>query len=240
MTGSLHVWSLLGACGGNRGTGPSDDHYINKLDARTVRPGGVRQRGHGGADDHGNGGRMHRRHGYLLAALVASCGFHPSSATSDEDAATTEAPIDASSVDTQVDAHETNDVACAAAGGTYEDTTCTIDVTDPGPVGCPPGLTCDINCKGDGTCNAGVDCSLSVCTIQCRGDHSCSGDQIECSANGCELDCLGKHSCSGSNIACLGGTCTYECGPGGGCGDTSCINTICSGGGTCTQGNDCP
>ena len=81
---------------------------------------------------------------------------------------------------------------------------------------CPPGLKCQVDCKGD-TCSGKIDCTRGKsCIINCE-QRACT-DSIDCGAAACTISCS-QDSCGGS-ILCGSGGCKLTCS------DHSCQNLI--------------
>lgn len=89
------------------------------------------------------------------------------------------------------------------------------------PIACPPDWTCNIDCRTNQACRAGISCTnAAACNIVCGGSGSCKN--IACGDGPCNVMCIGSNSCS-DNIAC-GNSC--RC-------DITCTGT---GDQTCQQG----
>jgi hypothetical protein len=117
---------------------------------------------------------------------------------------------------------------------------CLIDCTQAncdGPVKCPPGFSCEIDCNEDGSCTHGVDCTDSVsCDVTCTGDGSCKG--VVCGDGRCDVTCLGDQSCRTVNCekSCA---CDVTCGDAADCTAVTCTAPQCDGafGGGCRSSN---
>ena len=92
--------------------------------------------------------------------------------------------------DAELDAGlDVNPANCAARcdGGKCDGGWCVLDCPTSGscqgsPVVCPTGIPCDVHCRGDNSCNRGVDCTrASACAINCTGTPSCQGGPVACS-----------------------------------------------------------
>lgn len=81
---------------------------------------------------------------------------------------------------------------------------------------CPPGHSCQVDCKGD-TCSGKIDCTKGKsCIINCE-QRACS-EAIDCGQAACTISCS-QDSCGGP-ILCGGGGCKVTCS------DHSCQNAI--------------
>ena len=111
--------------------------------------------------------------------------------------------------------------ACAAAGGMCSGGQCVIDVTGVGPITCPPGEDCVINCNATDSCRGGIDCSqASHCTIDCKAIFTCM-NVIMCQGGGCDVYCRTDNTCDTMQFTCGGMPCDVQCCNGG--------NAQCSG-----------
>jgi hypothetical protein len=114
-------------------------------------------------------------------------------------------------------------------GGTCDGGWCVLDCTGQGSCGanvqCPPGIPCDVECGGLGACAKGVDCTqASACKINCQGQGSCANAPVGCSGLGCKIDCSGLGACA-KGVDCDASVCAIAC-----TGDQSCRNeaTTCN------------
>ncbi|HEY3803716.1 MAG TPA: hypothetical protein VGL61_13975 [Kofleriaceae bacterium] len=107
------------------------------------------------------------------------------------------------------------DGTCASVGGSLSGSTCVI-TTDGGPVTCPAGLTCQIDCNSPTACNAGIDCSnAAACEIDCNVAGSCTSGETTCHGD-CDLFCHASNTCDGVTVDCAESGCAIWC-----CPDTS-------------------
>jgi hypothetical protein len=102
--------------------------------------------------------------------------------------------------------------------------TCTIDCrsTDcTGPVTCPVGYHCDINCDADNSCTNGINCTGGLsCNVTCASSGSCRN--VSCGLGPCDINCSGPNTCRGVS-----------------CSSSCACDVQCTGQGACTQGVQC-
>jgi hypothetical protein len=106
---------------------------------------------------------------------------------------------------------------------------CTIVISQPstGPVVCPYGLGCQVQCVGTQVCVQTIVCPVSQpCTVVCNGDQACDSNVISgAGATSLCVDCskgTGGNGNPGCNSVTCTGTCSIHC-QGSGC-NTSCGN----------------
>jgi len=143
-------------------------------------------------------------------------------------------PVPDPFLDAGLDANQANCLA-GCDGGTCDAGWCVLDCATAGTctndrVVCPPGIPCEVDCKGQGSCAQGVDCTAaSACRIDCSGLGSCINQPVECSGLACKIDCLGNGSCT-KGVSCDAGTCAIAC-----LGDGTCTNApVTCNANTCT------
>lgn len=161
------------------------------------------------------------------------------------------------------DAGQTCIAECAAVGARCVDQACVFDCSAPGacagPVLCPEGRPCSVQC-GLGSCTGPVECpDKSTCVVACDGDDSCTGG-VTCRGNDCNVGCHGARSCQGDigggatlirlvcdgeescgAVQCDAQTCDLDCTASDTCDSLSVnanvLDATCSGANSCDEVN---
>jgi hypothetical protein len=100
-----------------------------------------------------------------------------------------------------------------------------------GPIKCPEGWDCNLQCSTINSCRNGVTCPAGrACNITCSGRMSCA--KFMCGSGACTIDCIGSESCS--ELSCGNAcACDISCEP-----TASCNGLMCKSEG-CTQRRGC-
>jgi hypothetical protein len=138
----------------------------------------------------------------------------------------------------------------AACSGGCPGGTCVVTGTA-GPVACPNGVDCEVDCLDEGACPKSVTCGTGNCLVRCGGtgkNNQC-GNAINCgAAASCKIECLGSGSCS-AKITCGAGPCEVVCGAAGtqgqcsnivDCAQSCACDVSCLGIGSCGSQVLCP
>ncbi|MBN9162451.1 MAG: hypothetical protein BGO98_18660 [Myxococcales bacterium 68-20] len=153
---------------------------------------------------------------------AAECGVRDGAGSNVVDGTTRDAdePIsDATAPDSSdggIDASQANCLAACGDAGTCDAGWCVIACDGPSAcanarVTCPPGIPCDVQCKGASACASGVDCAAaSACNVACDGPSSCANEKVTCKGAACEVSCSGVNACA-SGVECDAGTCALRC-----------------------------
>jgi len=102
-----------------------------------------------------------------------------------------------------------------------------------GPVSCPSGFDCTINCSNIDSClGATINCPAEYkCDLLCSASDSCGSATFNCLDGPCNVLCSVDSACSGLGVSCGSNSCAASC-PGNGtapnmsCG-SSCACTGC-------------
>jgi hypothetical protein len=144
--------------------------------------------------------------------------------------------IDAPRLDGPKPGGDANNCPAPCTTCNLQQKTCTVNCQQAncsGPIACPAGYRCDIQCNTENACRSGIDCKQAAsCNIECSGRQAC--EDVVCGPGPCDVGCSGPASCrdiSCSNSCACDVTCTgnQSCQSGIQCTSLACRSTSGSG-----------
>jgi hypothetical protein len=85
--------------------------------------------------------------------------------------------------------------------------------TCPQTIVCPPGMECEIRCKGDKPCyEATIQCPETfACRVECDGYQACKSSHLIGTTGALTLTCKDIQPCQDMDLDCGAGKCDYPC-----------------------------